>query len=284
MESIQDFLERAGPNQSIDLQVDITQYIRSGTPYYDVPIPPRIELYCKVCCGTRGFNTGREQIEVEGQSISDEFIYYSCKDCERDGKGYAVRISHVSGQTFRFIKYGEQPPFAPQYDPRVGELLGADEHYYRKGLDCEGLGMGIGAFAYYRRVLENQRVALFDRVINVAERLGAPIELMEGLRKAGVDGQFTKAIETIKAGPLQAIYVNGHNPLTLLYDAVSDGLHRQSDEDNMETAQTIRLLLGDLARRLDELMADHNEVESAVNRLLTKQAQRRQSKSEANKS
>jgi len=37
---------------------------------------------------------------------------------------------------------------------------------------AEALGLGIGAFGYYRRVLENQKDRLFDEILKVSVRVG----------------------------------------------------------------------------------------------------------------
>jgi hypothetical protein len=273
---LKEALERLGPNQTVEVDAEVeTSRTINGNRYFNVKIPDRLALYCSSCKGERGFTSGTEQVEVTERWRTDKFLTFKCKDCESVHKTYAVHLRQTSEKRVTIGKYGEVPPFGASYDPRIGALLGADDHLYRKGLDCESAGMGIGAFAYYRRLVENQRISIFEKVISVAERLKAPVDVLDGLRKARDDRQFTKAIASIKAGPLQAIYINGHNPLTLLYDAVSDGLHGQSDAENLEAAQTIRLLLADLAKRLEETMADHKEVELAVTRLLQAQAKRR---------
>lgn len=275
MQTFAEFLEGAGPNQEVTCASAGKEFSTAQGPRLDVDVPKRIDLYCRQCKGMRGFFTRTSDFEIYVGYGADKFLTYQCKDCESIFKVYALRIRALKGMQAVFRKYGENPPFGPSYNARVGELLGTDDHLYRKGLDCEAEGMGIGAFAYYRRVLESQRAALFDRVIMVAERLSASVDLVQALRKARDERQFTKAIDAIKAGPLQAIYVNGHNPLTLLYDAISDGLHGQTDQENMEIAQTIRLLLADLTARLDNLLADHKGVEDGVNRLLKAQADRK---------
>jgi len=119
-----------------------------------------------------------------------------------------------------------------------------------KGRRSENQGLGIGAFGYYRRVVENQKNRILDEVIKVSEKLGATKDLLGELRKAKDEGQFTKAIESIKHGIPQALLVDGHNPLTLLHSALSEGLHGQPDEECLALATSIRVVLTELADRL----------------------------------
>lgn len=48
----------------------------------------------------------------------------------------------------------------------------------------------------------------------------------------------------------QTLLINGHNQLTLLHSALSEGLHDQTDEKCLELATSIRVVLTDLADRL----------------------------------
>lgn len=41
-----------------------------------------------------------------------------------------------------------------------------------KGRRCESKSLGIGAFVYYRRVVEEQRTAILGQIINVAKTIG----------------------------------------------------------------------------------------------------------------
>jgi hypothetical protein len=66
----------------------------------------------------------------------------------------------------------------------------------------------------------------------------------------------------------------GHNPLTLLHDALSAGLHSEDDEQCLELAKDIRLLLTDLAERTTQALKNNSELNQAVNRLLKKATDR----------
>ncbi len=62
--------------------------------------------------------------------------------------------------------------------------------------------------------------------------------------------------------------INGHNPITLLHSALSIGLHAQTDEECLDSAHDVRIVLAELAERLGQAMKDHAELNSAVQRLL----------------
>jgi hypothetical protein len=121
-------------------------------------------------------------------------------------------------------KYGERPPFGPPTPARLLRILGSvEKDYYLKGRRAEIQGMGIGAFAYYRRAVENQKNSLFDEIIRVAQQIGASKEILSDLEAAKKQTQFSSAVDAIKHGIPSALFVDGHNPLTLLHTALSKG-------------------------------------------------------------
>jgi hypothetical protein len=128
--------------------------------------------------------------------------------------------------------------------------------------------MGIAAFAYYRRVVDNQRERIFDEIIRVCKVLSADQTIIDELNAAKKETQFTNAIETVKHALPQALFINGHNPLTLLHSALSDGLHGRSDEECLELATAVRVVMAEFAERMGQAMKDEAELTTAVTRLL----------------
>lgn len=115
-------------------------------------------------------------------------------------------------------------------------LMGGERDAYLKGRRCENQGLGIAAFAYYRRVVENQNAKIIGEILKVAEKLNADPALIEDLNAAKQETRFTEAVNRVKHGLPQVLLMNGHNPLTLLHTALSEGLHATSDEECLELA------------------------------------------------
>jgi UDP-glucose 4-epimerase len=88
-------------------------------------------------------------------------------------------------------------------------MVGADRETFLKGRRCENQGLGIGAFTYYRRVVENQKAHIFDEIIKVAQRIGAPAEMIASLTKAKQEIQFTKAMDCVKPTIPDSLMING---------------------------------------------------------------------------
>lgn len=68
-------------------------------------------------------------------------------------------------------KFLEIPQFGSPTRNRLLRLFGSDGNVFLKGRQCENHGLGIGAFSYYRRVVENHKDQLFDEIIKVAKKI-----------------------------------------------------------------------------------------------------------------
>jgi len=172
------------------------------------------------------------------------------------------------------MKFGEVPPFGPPTPARVITLIGGEREYYLKGRRAENQGLGIAAFAYYRRVVENQKTRIIDEVLRVAQKVGAAKEIVDDLNRARTETQFSKAVEAIKHGIPQSLLIDGHNPLNLLHSALSEGLHAQSDEECLELATSIRVVLTELVERIGTALKEEKELSTAVSRLLRASSQK----------
>lgn len=235
--------------------------------YLDLPL---IELHCATesCKGIRFFESS-DVYHLERGKVAQHFVTYVCRNCKRQSKIYALRsLLNDEGANGEMFKFGEIPAFGPPTPARVISILGSEREYYLKGRRAENQGLGIAAFAYYRRVVENQKNKIIDEIIRVAEKIGAPPAVIDDLNAAKKETQFSKAVAAIKHGVPQALLVNCHNPLALLHSALSEGLHAQTDERCLELATAIRVVLTDLAERLGNALKEEAELNAAVSRLL----------------
>jgi hypothetical protein len=179
---------------------------------------------------------------------------------------------HTGSKAGEATKFGELPAFGPVTPARVISLIGPDRDLFLRGRRAESQGMGIGAFSYYRRVVENQKGRIIAEIARVAQKLGAKPEMLETFKTAEKETQFSKAIEVIKDGIPDVLKIGGHNPLTLLHRALSEGLHEHTDEECLESAQEIRVVLTELAERLSQALKEEAELQTAVSRLLNRKS------------
>ncbi|MBB3176248.1 hypothetical protein [Variovorax sp. Sphag1AA] len=168
------------------------------------------------------------------------------------------------------MKFGERPQFGPPTPARVTTLVGSARDYYFKGTRSENQGLGIAAFAYYRRVVEDRKAEIFAEIRRVASKLGGSTELLAELDAAAKEQQFSAAVAMVKHGIPASLMINGHNPLTLLHAALSEGLHAQTDAECLELATSIRVVLTDFVERVGNALRDEAALTAAVSRLMSK--------------
>lgn len=267
--TLKEFFESVPPGKTASIEkIGHEEYRLNGSSYH--MNLPDLHLHCdtETCNGIRFFEPlDTEYLKPEKQT--EHFVTYRCRNCKETEKTYTfwayLYKDEINGTIYKF---GEHPSFGPPTPARVITLVGAERGYYLKGRRSENQGLGIAAFAYYRRVIENQKDKIFNEIIRVSKKLGAEQEIIDDLEKAKKETQFSKAVFEVKHGIPQKLLINGHNPLTLLHSALSEGLHAQTDEQCLELATSIRIVLSDFVDRIANALKDENELNSAINRLL----------------
>ena len=264
-----EFLEAVPPGAV--RHIEALRAIRSGTLYL---LTPDIQLHCgSEHCGGPRFFSYRGQALLFGGRMVNAFLRYACRNCNSSFKTFAVLAESDELETSgKAIKFGELPVFGPPTPSRLVSLVGPDRDAFLKGRRAENQGLGIGAFAYYRRVVENQKNRLLDEIIRVAERVRSDASTIDALNAAKAENQFAKAVALAKDAIPASLLIDGHNPLTLLHSALSEGLHAQTDEECLEVAASVRVILQELTERTASALKDHAELKSALSRLLSRGA------------
>lgn len=266
-----DFLLRTPPNVSEEIE-DLFQQDGSGLTL----TKSNVRFYCDSdeCKGERIFYLlTSPTVPSSGYVYKNEFISYWCKNCGHMGRTFSIQLTrpaNATGMEGRAMKYGESPPFGPHVPSRLISLIGPDRDLFLRGRRAENQGLGIGAFAYYRRVVENQKGRLITEISKVAKRLNAPQEVIETFECAIKETQFSRAVDEIKAAIPAVLLIDGHNPLGLLHSALSEGLHAGTDEECLELATSIRLVLTELSERISMALKEETELKQAITSLLNR--------------
>ncbi len=164
-------------------------------------------------------------------------------------------------------KVGELPSFGPGIGKRLQKIAGDDLNLLRKADRCQALGLGIAAFAYYRRVVEDRRVKLFNMLIQAIKVVSPSDDVISELEAAKSGQRFAASVDTIKSSLPDSLLINGQSPLKLLHGALSVGLHELSDDECLELASDIRSVLTELIERVDQIATNNTEVKKAAQNL-----------------
>jgi hypothetical protein len=269
MVGMAEFLENVPPGQKRKIS-DLFAEICQGVVRYIAT--PQILLHCDdaLCNGLRAFRRvgDKPQFVLGREHAKDLFLNFVCSNCRNSVKTFSLTVSEGDSEAGFATKFGEIPQYGPPTPTRLLKLLESQREAFIKGRRCESQGLGIGAFAYYRRVTEHQRNRILDEIAKVSEKLGAPKESLDSIAAAKAETQFSKSISLVKNAIPQSLLIGGHNPLTLLHTALSAGLHEQSDERCLELAHDVRVVLVELSERISLALKDEKELNTAVSRLL----------------
>ena len=277
-QTLSEFLQSTPPNQW--RHISNLSVPRNVGPYPNTVIAeintPELELHClpDLCNGVRFFrctnvfsSTGTY---LEGNNFNYLYVTYQCSNCQKTGKVYslAVKLFTIEQSQGICCKLGELPPYGPPVPSRLIKLIGPDRDIFIKGRNCENQGLGIGAFTYYRRVVENQKNRILGEIVKVSEKIGVPQDKINTLREAIKETQFRKALEMAKDVMPENLLIDGHSPIFLLHRALSRGVHELSDEECLKLASTVRLVLGELSERLSAILKDRAELTEAISTLM----------------
>ena len=267
-----EFLENVPPSTTTKISV-IANFAIIGPHHQDYKLlTPEIQLHCpdEACNGTRFFRcTNKDNIVLHDNKYKFIYLSYICSNCQKTIKTFSLAVKRDSeSNSGECYKFGEMPLYGPPTPTRLIKLIGPDREFFLKGRRCENQGLGIGAFIYYRRVVENQKNRILDEIIKVSTKQNINEEIINKLKEAKKETQFSKALSSVKEAVPQTLFINGHNPLTLLHSALSNGLHDQTDENCLEIASSIRVVLGEPSERLSQALKDESELNSALSKLI----------------
>jgi hypothetical protein len=241
-------------------------------------------MYCNSKgCSAEASTTWVEDKEEEWVSEDQGFYIYGCNLCQTAKVSFWV-VSNVTETTkgrdprrhpsaqgidcvksFSLKKSGQWPPWEPKISNRLLKNLGEQARLFRRGIACLGEGLGIGAAAYFRRVIEDETDAILDLIKEAAELDGdqAALENVRAARKSKSASDGLKlAAEKVPA----SLRPGGRNPLAVLYAALSGAVHTETEEEALQTAETIMKTLVFLFEELKERMTAAQEYAADLHR------------------
>jgi len=218
---------------------------------YDLLVPD-VELFCNSPqCGRFGaFAPDSDRWTLPDRSTYTElkFLRYSCRECQKSPKLYAVRIrfSNESIAEAAFTKIGEEPPNIGPTPRALRELLGEAWVLYLKAVRSEMAGLELGAFVYYRRAVERIWPALLDRFIKLSQ-YDASLDQLRQLRDARDNKQINRSMDSARESIPATLYVDGKNPLEALIEAYGDRAKEYTSAECTTRADGIRRALNQLS-------------------------------------
>lgn len=274
------FLQSAPVSSTVHVVHDAIHVRRHNRPGQDTFLEvaarsPDLTIECTKCAGPRVFHheSSAHLKPADGSGTHALWFRYACRNCRVFRRLFSVLIgvsdSAADGSpNCSAVKVAEWPVLDDRMPDRALKLLGADRALFLQGRTAEKRGLGIGAMTYYRRVVERQKARIVQSIIDAAGLLGAAPEVMKDLEWARDSWRFEETMDHFKDAMPDGLRIAGQNPLRLLHDALSDGVHNLSDAECLKRADAARTVLIALAERIEFATKEEAGLHDAVKTLL----------------
>ncbi len=237
----------------------------------------KINMSCNVCESNQTYVMTNEYFENCGyvnfpSGGAGVRLRYICTHCEKFERLFLVKVGGDKSGSW-LMKVGQFPAWEITGEPKIEKLLGSHAGYYKKGLVCESQGYGIGAFSYYRRIVEETIDELLNEIADLIS--GEDLEKYNiALEKTQQTIVTSEKIELVKDLLPPILRPEGMNPLSALHSALSEGLHAESDEECLELAQHCREVLIFLVNQVAASKETAKSFTSSMRKLLDKKAEK----------
>lgn len=247
MSEIEDAIREQNENSESQMKEFLEDYPLYSRYEMDIPgslqalYPGMIEIHCPNCGTERPFReTGPSSGSNYGGTTPAPAsgihkFEYRCAGCGDVDFQSWVQVDVDSGW---IRKVGQYPPWNINVSSDVASELGEDEELYKRARVCMSQSYGIGACAYLRRLIENQIDPILDLLQDINEEEGND-EGIEEIEEVIRSTNFTdKSRVAYRVAP-ESIVVEGTNPLKIIHDRLSEGLHTLPEEECMEVARQL---------------------------------------------
>lgn len=163
-------------------------------------------------------------------------------------------------------KTGQFPPISRNPEAEVLKyLIDEDKENYSKALSNLSVSYGIGAYAYLRRIIENEIKRL---VVDITTLEYDGVEKVKAAyKKYEQDHQMSALIESINVYMPPSLIVGGQNPLKILHNVTSEGIHILSEEQCLIKAKNVDTLLQFTIIAISRMKFEKNILKEAVKNL-----------------
>ena len=167
--------------------------------------------------------------------------------------GYKIENTNIFIQ-----KVGAFPEIKVITDSIVTKYFSRETNtFYYKGLNALNQNFGIGAFAYFRRIIEKELINIISDIKSLPDSHSAEIETL--LIKHNANPKISTIYENVFEHLPNSLKTLGDNPIKLLYNQTSEGLHSLNEEVCLQKANSILQLLNFVIKKINE---ERSEIKS----------------------
>lgn len=153
------------------------------------------------------------------------------------------RAKNVHPNTNLLIKkVGCYPQIKTIVNPQVSKYFCREaSQFYYKGIKSLNENYGVGSFAYFRRIIEKELIKIIEDIKNLPDSETNAIQslLDEHYKNPTISSIYDNIFQYLP----NSLKILGDNPIKLLYNQTSEGLHSLTEEECLSKSQNILTLL-----------------------------------------
>lgn len=230
-----------------------------------------IDSYCEKCGMVRPFHDMRSRgsgagLPVKALSTGTSYFEFTCVTCKKEHHEYLVE-KIVSDETIIIQKYGQLPRKHLGRDNTLQKFFSDDSDNYEKAVVCLSHGYGIAAFAYLRRIVENNTLKLIDLVLEDVNSSESDPKIVESLTELRKESPMSDKIKIANEALPEYLKPDGLNPFGRLYQVLSEDVHSLSDEECLRRANIVKECLKYLISELSSRKKNRTKFKNMVGSL-----------------
>jgi hypothetical protein len=221
-------------------------------------VPKFLSLFCGNCSIDTIWETDLYTNESNRGGFGSKV--YKCRNCGSRQTTYYFYWKREDQKT-QFFKVGQYPELEERVSQHLEDTLNPEDlKMYKNALRLRNFNLGIAAVAYMRRVVENRMNDILDILYEAARTHNAPAGVLTRHEEMRNEKRFSVKVDY--AGDLlpKNLRPEGHpNPVAVLHELASEGLHAKSDEECVdifdECRQTFEYVFGKMRIETEEAKA-----------------------------
>ena len=204
-------------------------------------LPKQIRLFCDHAeCGYETlWETSDAQVYFKTEFIKRHS--YTCRNCGETTVSYCFIWQERESNNI-FIKVGQYPELEERVPDTLKQALDEDDlRLYKNALRMRNFNLGVAAVAYMRRVIENRMNDMLEILHEAATTHNAPAELIAQHKEMKEEKRFRVKVDYAGDVLPASLRPSGKpNPMAVLHELASDGLHAKSDEECVDIFDACR--------------------------------------------
>ncbi|MGO9403261.1 MAG: hypothetical protein ACLPVW_07300 [Terriglobales bacterium] len=208
-------------------------------------LPAEISLFCSNCKNTQRWQRYSQfgRFDPAGNSRTGfTSEQYRCRNCAFSVVQYYFYWGKDRNGAGSFFKTGQWPSIDESIRTELEDRLDKEDlDFYKKAIRLRNHGLGVGALAYLRRVVENRINDILDVLAEAAKEHDFAAEELKTIEAVKGSHRFDDKITyAAKLLPTHLQPKGKPNPIDRLHELASEGLHSKSEDECLAIFDNVR--------------------------------------------